>query len=213
MKFNAKASLMLALMGLTVFSAKSQTVSSGNQIIDKTEYSGLILTQNIQEKYLSSYWESYLDRFGKVKGRRGSFSIAKAAISSVSNSPVKLTSQVSSERKDASKLFVALNVDGNFITSSDRAYNGAESMLKDFSNYASAREEVRIADESFTNSEKSYQKLQRDIEDKIKEIDKTEKKLAEMRDEVEKERLESQKMLADLQNKQKTLESVKARVR
>ena len=204
--------LAVALL-LTTISLKAQTISPGKQIIDKQEYFGLNLNQNISEKYLSKYWESYLDKFGKVKSKRGVYSIEKASIQSISNASVQLTSQINSG-KDLSQVFLALYVNGQYVTNaSDDTYKNAEAILKDFSDYAGVREEARVADEIFVTSEKSYQKQTKDNENTAKEIEKTEKKLTEMRAGLEKKKLEADNSLVDLQNKQKTLEAAKSRVK
>jgi len=206
-------SIMAAALLLTTLSLNAQTISPGKQNIDKQDYFGLNLNQNISEKYLSKYWESYLEKFGKVKSKRGVYSIEKASVPSVSNAPVQLTSQINSG-KDLSQVFLALYVNGQYVTNaSDDTYKNAESILKDFSDYAGVREEARVADEIFTTSEKSYQKQTKDNDNTAKEIEKTEKKLAEMRAELEKRKLEADNSLVDLQNKQKTLEAAKSRIK
>jgi hypothetical protein len=209
------ASVLFTLVLSAVFySASAQTISPGKQTLDKKEYLGLTLNQNIPDKNLSSYWESYLERFGKVKGKRGSYTIAKASLPAISANPVQVTSEVSSVDKKQSKVFLALYAEGNYVTNyNDDSYKAAENILKDFSDYAATREEVRLADEIFTTAEKGHQKLQRDLEDKAKEIEKTEKKLTELRSEVEKGKVESQNSLMDLQNKQKALETAKLKVK
>jgi len=211
MKF--KVAFAVVFMNVISLSINAQSVFPGKQTIDKKEYLGLALTNSVPEKYLSNYWETYAGKFGKVKGKRGVYTIEKAAIPSVSPNPVQLTSQVNSEQKNQSKVFLALYVDGNYVGNySDQTYKAAELILKDFSDYASIREQARLADEAFTAAEKSYQKLQKDIDDKTKDIEKGEKKLAELRSEVEKGKADSAQSLLDLQNKQKALEAVKAKV-
>jgi len=206
------ASILFAI-AVSITSASAQSVYPGKETIDKKEVSGLTLSQSIPEKHLITYWESYLEKFGKVKGKKGLNTIDKASIPTVSPNPVQVTSQVGSVSKTASKVFLALNVDGTYITNdSDSGYRAAESVLKDFSNYAAVREEVRLADDVFSVAEKSHQKLQREIEDKTKEIEKTERKLTELRSEVEKGKADSQTSLLDLQNKQKALEAAKTKV-
>jgi hypothetical protein len=202
---------VFALFLTTALSA--QSVSPGKQIIDKQEYFGLNLNQNISEKYLSKYWETYLDKFGKVKSKRGVITIEKASIPSVANTPIQLTSQINTG-KDLSQIFLALYVNGQYVTNaSEESYKNAENILKDFSDFASVREEARVADEIFTTSEKSYQKQTKDNDNTAKEIEKTEKKLTEMRAELEKKKLEAGNSLIDLQNKQKALETAKGRIK
>jgi hypothetical protein len=211
----SKITSVLTIAALTVISfyTSAQSVFPGKETIDKKEFAGLTLSQGIPDKYLSTYWEDYLAKFGKVKGKKGLYTIEKAAVTILSPNPVQITSQVASVNKVLSKVFIALKVDGNFVTKeNDQIYRTAENILKDFSEYAAMREEVRVADEAFTNTEKAYQKLQRDMEDKTKEIEKSEKKLIELRAELEKSKTDSQTSLLDLQNRQKALEAAKIKV-
>lgn len=213
MKLHTNSFLFAVILSLTAVSLRAQSVSPGKQTIDKQEYFGLNLNQNISEKYLSKYWESYLDKFGKVKSKRGVYTIEKASVPSVSSAPVQLTSQINSG-KDLSQVFLALYVNGQYVTNaSDDSYKSAETILKDFADYASVREEARVADEIFVSSEKSYQKQTKENDNTAKEIEKTEKKLTEMRAELERKKLEAGNSLIDLQNKQKALEVAKSRVK
>jgi hypothetical protein len=213
MKLHTNSFLFAVILSLTAVSLHAQSVSPGKQTIDKQEYFGLNLNQNISEKYLSKYWESYLDKFGKVKSKRGVYSIEKASVPSVSSAPVQLTSQINSG-KDLSQVFLALYVNGQYVTNtSDDSYKSAETILKDFADYASVREEARVADEIFVSSEKSYQKQTKENDNTAKEIEKAEKKLTELRAELERKKLEAGNSLIDLQNKQKALEVAKGRVK
>ena len=213
MKSTIIKTIFIAAFGTLSFAGFSQSILPGKETIDKKEVLGLTLNQSIPDKHLSTYWEAYLDRFGKVKGKRGSYTIAKASVPTVSGGPVQLSSVVSSVNKTQSKVFLALYADDAYVTSSsDKGYQAAEALLKDFSDYAGLRENVRIADETFTAAEKGYQKLQKDNEDIAKEISKTEKKLNELRSDLEKGKAESQTSLLDLQNKQKALETAKSKV-
>jgi chromosome segregation ATPase len=192
-------------------SLQAQSIFPGKQTIDKTEYLGLTLNQNIPDKQINNYWKSYIEKYGKVKNKKSVYTISKASIPSISNSPIDITSEVTS-KKEQSQVFLALNVDGQYITNyTDQTYQKAEAILKEFSEYASKQEEVRVADESFSSSEKSYQKLQKENENLVKDIEKTEKKITELRSELEKKRAEADNALIDLQNKQKALELVKTR--
>jgi len=94
---------------------QAQSISAGKQTLEKQEMFGLSLNENIAEKYLTKYWESYLDRFGKVKGKRSIYSIEKASVPSISNLPVQLSSQINSG-KSFSQVFLALFADGQYVT-------------------------------------------------------------------------------------------------
>ena len=212
MKQHIFSILFLCLLSCTT-ALQAQSISAGKQTLDKQEMFGLSLNENIAEKYLTKYWESYLDRFGKVKGKRGIYSIEKASVPSISNLPVQLSSQINSG-KGFSQVFLALFADGQYVTEAQESrYQHAENILKDFSAYARVREEARVADEIFTTTEKNYQRQTKENETAAKEIEKTEKKLIEMRAELEQKKLETANSLVDLQNKQKNLEAAKSRIR
>lgn len=213
MKTQIKTILLSTALSAISLYTSAQSVAPSSETIDKKEYAGLALSHGIPEKYLSDYWESYVGKFGKVKGKKGNYSIEKAAVSAVSPNPVQIVSHVSAVNKTNSKVFLSISSDGSFVTSSnDQAYRAAENLLKDFSDYAVAREQVRVADDVFSGAEKSHNKLQKELDDKAKEIEKTEKKLIELKGEVEKGKSELQTSLLDLQNKQKSLEAAKAKV-
>lgn len=210
MKTQLRSVTSLVILLFISMCAQAQDVFPGKRTIDKIEYLGLTLNQNIAEKYQSKYWETYLSKFGKVKGRRA-LTIEKASIPGLSGSPAQLISEVSSQ-KDDSQVFMALNVGGKFISDSDETYKSAESFLKAFSEYAAGQEELRIADEAFVKAEKGYQKLLKDNESTAKDVDKTDKKLTELRLALEKGKSNADSLLIDLQTKQKTLESLKGRI-
>lgn len=190
----------------------AQSVFPGKQTIDKKEYLGLNLNSSVAEKNLTTYWEDYLNQYGKVKGKRGNYTIEKAFIPAISGSPVGITSQVTST-KGASQVFLAVSVSGNFLTNpSDSAYKATENLLKDFSAYSATREEVRVADESYSESNKNHAKLVKDEERLVKDIEKAEKKLVEMKEELEKGKVTIGTAVTDMQTKLQVLEASKAKV-
>lgn len=193
-------------------SSIAQTVSPGKQTISKTEYYGLNLTTSIPEKHLSNYWEAYLNKFGKVKSRRGVYELQRSYIPSVANGPIDVTSTVSSS-KNISTLFLALNVNGSFVTNnSDTSYAPSEQFLKTFLSYASGQEEVRIIEEDFAEAEKNNKKLIKEGDRLAKDIEKAEKELVKLKDELAKNKTDIDAATTFLQNKQKDVEAVKAKV-
>lgn len=210
-----KTTSKFVITGLILFISQSlfaQSVFPGKQTIDKKEYFGLNLNSAVAEKNLTTYWEDYLNQFGKAKGKRGTYTIEKAFVPSVSSLPVGITSEVTST-KGASQVFLAVTVGGNFLTDpSDSAYKASENLLKDFSAYSALREEVRVADESYTESHKSHTKLVKDGERLSKDIEKAEKKLVEMKEELEKGKVTIGTAVTEMQTKLQVLEASKAKV-
>ncbi|PWJ58196.1 hypothetical protein CLV98_10454 [Dyadobacter jejuensis] len=206
--------LFLSLMVLMAFGQlKAQSVYPGKKNINKTEYLGLLLNQSISEKQLTEYWTEYLSKFGKAKEKRGVVTVEKASIPQISANPVTILSEVSSPTKGQSQVFLALKVDGQYIQQYSGAnYTSTESILKDFADKAAVMNEVQVADDAFSETEKKHKKLIKDGEDLTKDIEKAEKKLAELREELNKNRSEIEMSLTDLQNKQKALELQKSRL-
>lgn len=211
MKITSKF-LITGLILLVSQSLFAQSVFPGKQTIDKKEFFGLNLNSSVSEKNLTGYWEDYLSQYGKVKGKKGSYTIDKAFVPAISVLPVGITSQVTST-KGASQVFLAVSANGNFLTNpSDSAYKASENLLKDFSAYSALREEVRVADESYTESHKSHTKLVKDGERLAKDIEKAEKKLVEMKEELEKGKATIGTAVTDMQTRLQVLEASKAKL-
>ena len=210
-----KTTFRLALASLVLLighSLAAQSVFPGKQTIDKKEYVGLNLNSSVSEKNLTNYWEDFMAQYGKVKGKRGVYEIEKAFIPAVSAGPVGVTSQITST-KGASQVFLSLNVGGNsLINPSDSAYKAAEQLLKDFSAFSALKEEVRVADESYSESNKNHTKLTKDGERLTKDIERAEKKLAEMKQELEKNKAELSTAVTDMQTKLQVLEASKSKL-
>lgn len=200
------------ILVLSVTSLIAQTVSPGKQTINKTEYYGLNLSTSIPEKYLSNYWEAYLNKFGKAKSRRGVYELQRSYIPSIASGPIDVTSSISSS-KNISTLFLALNVNGSFVTNnSDTSYAPSEEFLKTFLSYASGQEEVRIIEEDFAEADKNNKKLIKEGDRLTKDIEKAEKELVKLKDELAKNKTDVEAANTFLQNKQKDVEAVKAKV-
>ena len=75
MKLRITSVLFAMILSTISYSLQAQTVFPGKQTIDKKEFLGLVLSSSISEKHLSDYWESYVSKFGKVKGKRGVYTI------------------------------------------------------------------------------------------------------------------------------------------
>lgn len=207
--------LRIVLLVLTTFLAMpllAQTVFPGKQTISKKEYFGLNLNTSIPDRYLGTYWEEYLNEIGKAKSRRGVYTVDKANLPGIADKDIEMTSQISTSR-NVTQLFLAVNINGKFVSNfTDDTYKATEQFLKDFSSYAVARDEVRIAEEYYADAEKNHDRLQRDNERIIKEIERTQKKLEELAKEQETNKTDLAGSVIDLENKQKALELAKSRI-
>jgi len=209
-----KKVLIVAILGwLAGYSTQAQTVLPGKQDIDKSTFEGLYVTTKIEEKYLGQYWESYLKQYGKVSSSRGGVYRAPLAnISSVSSSPINLSSQVSS-KKGLSQVFIYLDLgNGSYITQGTKGYAEAESFLKKFAEDAILYDDARVAEEAMKESEKSFSKLTRKGESLKKDIEKTEKELANLKKDLEINQKDVATSQTDLETKKKVFEEAKAKV-
>jgi len=209
-----KKVLIVAILGwLAGYSTQAQTVLPGKQDIDKSTFEGLYVTTKIEEKYLGQYWESYLKQYGKVSSSRGGVYRAPSAnISSVSSSPINLSSQVSS-KKGLSQVFIYLDLgNGSYITQGTKGYAEAESFLKKFAEDAILYDDARVAEEAMKESEKSFSKLTRKGESLKKDIEKTEKELANLKKDLEINQKDVATSQTDLETKKKVFEEAKAKV-
>ncbi|WP_028525263.1 hypothetical protein [Runella limosa] len=209
-----KKVLIVAILGwLAGYSTQAQTVLPGKQDIDKSTFEGLYVTTKIEEKYLGQYWESYLKQYGKVSSSRGGvYRAPSASISSVSSSPINLSSQVSS-KKGLSQVFIYLDLgNGSYITQGTKGYAEAESFLKKFAEDAILYDDARVAEEAMKESEKSFSKLTRKGESLKKDIEKTEKELANLKKDLEINQKDVATSQTDLETKKKVFEEAKAKV-
>ena len=209
-----KKVLIVAILGwLAGYSTQAQTVLPGKQDIDKSTFEGLYVTTKIEEKYLGQYWESYLKQYGKVSSSRGGvYRAPSASISSVSSSPINLSSQVSS-KKGLSQVFIYLDLGiGSYVTQGTEGYAAAESFLKKFAEDAILYDDARVAEEAMKESEKSFSKLTRKGESLKKDIEKTEKELANLKKDLEINQKDVATSQTDLETKKKVFEDAKAKI-
>lgn len=190
----------------------AQSVFPGKESINGKEYFGLNLNSSISDRYLSGYWAEYLKTFGKTNTRRTVVSADRANIPAISSQPVEVISQVSSA-KNISHVFVAVKVGDRFVSNfTDSTYKATEEFLKTFATYAVARDDVRQAEEFYAVADKNHKTLVRDNDRITKDIERTQKKLDDLRKEQEVNKSDLAGSVNDLQTKQKDLEAAKARI-
>lgn len=207
-----KIYLLVLLGGLLTLSASAQGVFPGKENLNGKDYFGLNLNSSIPSRYLENYWEDYLKTYGKTHSRRGVVTVDRANIPSISHEPVEILSQVSSAR-NISHVFLAVKVGDHFVSNfTDSTYTATENFLKDFSSYAVARDEVRLAEEYYAEADKNHKNLERDNDRIVKEIERTQKKLEELLRDQETNKADLAGSVIDLENKQKDLEAAKGRI-
>ena len=208
-----KTIYLLGLMScLLIHPLCAQSVFPGKESINGKDYFGLNLNSSIPDRYLSTYWGEYLKTFGKTNSRRMVISADRANIPAISSEPVEVISQVSSA-KNISHVFVAVKVGDRFVSNfMDSTYKATEEFLKTFAAYATARDEVRQAEEFYAVADKNHKTLERDNDRITKDIERTQKRLEDLKKEQEVNKSDLAGSVIDLQNKQKDLEAAKARI-
>ncbi|KAB7727887.1 hypothetical protein F5984_19140 [Rudanella paleaurantiibacter] len=214
-----------AILMLAGFGSRAQTVYAGEQTIEKNKLSGLFLTLPVDEKAVSREWEQVLRSYGRMNLSRGVFRVTNADIPSVSSEPINLTSQLKGG-KASTTLFASFDLgSGNFARPGDPSYSAAETLLKDFAAKALYNNEVRIAEESFTEAQKAHQRsvqkgerLGRDIERNKREkerllrsLDENAKELDQLTKDVDLNKTEQENALTEMDVKKKNVETVKAK--
>lgn len=204
---------LLALLGFFLsFSVNAQGVFPGKENLNGKDYFGLNLNSSIPSRYLEDYWEDYLKTYGKTHGRRGMVTVDRANVPAISSEPVEMLSQVSSAH-NISHVFLAVKVGDHFVSNfTDSTYTATENFLKDFSSYAVARDEVRLAGEYYDEADKNHKSLERDNDRIAKDIERTQKKLEELMRDQETNKADLAGSVIDMANKQQDLEAAKGRI-
>lgn len=207
-----KFCLLTLLGGLLSLSISAQGVFPGKESLNGKDYFGLNLNSSIPSRNLENYWEEYLKTYGKTRSRRGVVTVDRANVPSISNQPIEMLSKVSTAR-NISHVFLAVKVGERFVSNfTDSTYIATENFLKNFSTYAAARDEVRLAEEYYAEADKNHKTLERDNDRIVKEIERTQKKLEELSRDQETNKADLAGSVIDLENKQKGLEAAKARI-
>ena len=210
-----------ASLFLLTVAAHGQTVYAGEQTIDKQAYKGLFLTLPLAERQVESAWENHIRQWGRVNSSRGTYRVTSADIRDVSPEPVYLTSQVNGNKKSTT-LFVAFDMGAtNYVTPGNGNYSAAETLLKNFADQTLFNDEVRGVEETFSEAQKSHQKLVRrgetllkDIEANKKEkerllrrIEENAKELEQLEKDVETNKTDQTSALTEMDNKRKNVEA------
>lgn len=203
----------------------AQTIYAGESSVDKVKLSGLYLTVQGNGKQIEKDWEEQLKTYGRLNTSRGTYRVPNADIGSISPEPINLVSTVKSS-KSAATIFTSFDLgSGNFVKPGDAGYNAAESLLRTFSTSTQHNQEVRLAEGSFDDAQKTHQKavrtgerLQRDLENNAKEkekllkrIDDNAKELEKLQQDIETNKTEQATALTELENQKNNVEAVKKR--
>jgi hypothetical protein len=210
---------------LATFGAQAQTVYAGEQTIDRQVYKGLFLTIPLGDRQVEKEWENYIRSFGRVTSSRGVYRITTADIRDISSEPINFTSQIKGNKKSTT-IFTAYDLGGgNYVSAGNGNYDAADKLLKEFADKTLFNDEVRVAEDSFNEAQRNHQKmvrkgetLTRDIENNRKEkerllrkIEENAKELEQLQKDLETNKLDQTTAQTEMDNKRKSVETVKAK--
>ncbi|CCH53342.1 hypothetical protein BN8_02432 [Fibrisoma limi BUZ 3] len=215
--------LLLTLLGNRLVSA--QTIYAGESTVDRDKLPGLFLTISGDGRQIEKDWEEQLKTYGRLLASRGVYRVPNADISSISPEPINLVSTVKAGRTSAT-LFVSFDLGSRtYVRPGDRAYRDAEQLLKDFASRSQFTQEVRQAEQGFDEAQRNHQRLVKNGERLLREIDQNkkekerllkrieenEKELVQLEKDVETNKGEQEKALIEVDNRKNNVEAVKAR--
>ncbi len=185
--------LMLPLMvyGSCLSIAQTQVVMPHNEMIGKTQRTGLKTSIDFSEKKVESAWKDYLKTFGKVASSKNELTVTAAKVSQISDKPIRLISKVVKESNDRAYVFCVFDMGAGYITREDRRYELAERFMKDFAlkmyrdEYG---EQIKEAEKTFANAQNTEKKLIEKDEEWAKEIQKARQSIIDMENKIQEAR-------------------------
>jgi hypothetical protein len=198
--------LILSIFALNIHAQ----VFTGMSEIDKSKKEGIYTFVNTQEKFARASWKAYLSKFGKVnEGKNGTFSSSDIKITSISDSPLQLTSKVAEENKKV-KLFISIATGPDeFIQTGHAKLNEASAWIEDFIKIADLEEAVRIEENKLADLQAAQVKNSKQAERLIRELDSNQRQINNLEERLKEAKIEKEKILTNqVQNKldQKTKE-------
>lgn len=215
--------LIIALLaGKTLF---AQTILSGSELFGSARKEGFYITLSAEKKFVEKDWQLFLAKYGSVSQNKDIYNIASASIPDLTSEPVNLMTKIISDQKSKTKVFASFDIGGTAVSSSSGSYYEVEKFMKEFYAYAMQNEDVRLAEKDTEESEKNLSRVEktgkriaRDIERNKRETESFIRKIEENKKELEKLLQEEIANKQDLENarialeeKQKSLSTVKTK--
>lgn len=214
--------LIVMLAGNSLF---AQTILSGSELFGTVRKEGFYMILSIEKKFIEKDWPLFLAKYGSVSQNKDIYNIASASIPDLTSEPVNLMTKIISDQKSKTKVFASFDIGGTAVSNSSTSYYEVEKFMKEFYNYAMQNEDVRLAERDADESEKNLSRVEktgkriaRDIERNKREKESLLRKIEENKQELEKLLQEETANKQDLENakialeeKQKSLSTVKTR--
>lgn len=214
--------LIVILAGNSLF---AQTILSGSELFGTVRKEGFYMILSVEKKFIEKDWPLFLAKYGSVSQNKDIYNIASASIPDLTSEPVNLMTKIISDQKSKTKVFASFDIGGTAVSNSSTSYYEVEKFVKEFYNYAMQNEDVRLAERDADESEKNLgrvektgKRIARDIERNKREKESLLRKIEENKQELEKLLQEETANKQDLENakialeeKQKSLSTVKTR--
>ncbi|MFD2522712.1 hypothetical protein [Emticicia soli] len=203
----------------------AQTILSGSELFGKDRKQGFYMTLGIEKKYIEKDWPMFIGKYGSISQNREVYNIASASIPDLTSEPVNLMTKIISDKKTVTRIFASFDIGGTPVSNSSSNYYEVEKLLKEFYAFAMQNEDVRLAERDAGESEKNLSRVEktgkqiarniernkREKETLLRKIEENKKELEQLlKDEIDnKQDLENAKIALD--EKQKSLSTVKTR--
>jgi hypothetical protein len=218
----------IAIFIVTILNTQTlfaQTILSGSELFGKDRKDGFYMTLSAEKKFIEKDWPLFLAKYGSVSQNRDVYNIASASIPDLTSEPVNLMTRIISDQKSKTKVFASFDIGGTPVSSGSSNYYEVEKFMKEFYAYAMQNEDVRLAERDADESQKNYDRVEktgkrivRDIERNKREKETLLRKIEENKQELERLLQEETANKQDLENakialeeKQKSLSTVKTR--
>ncbi len=203
--------LSISLIGQVV--ATQGLMSLGNQDAMSMDI------ENVNQKSLETYFKSYFKEYGKIKFNRKAkeFFIVEAKMNQVSKNKLDVYAKIE-DLNNSTRFYLWIDNGNGFINSSDftEEYDNAEELLMDFSIYIKKsliEDELKAGEKALSKAEKDYKQLQKDNDKYHKTIEEALKKIAEMEENIEKNIIDQENKVAEIEIYKNGVEEVKERLK
>ncbi|RYU96948.1 hypothetical protein [Emticicia agri] len=203
----------------------AQTILSGSELFGKDRKEGFYMTLSIEKKFIEKDWPLFLAKYGSIAENRDTYNIASASIPDLTSEPVNLMTKIIADQKSKTKIFASFDIGGTPVSSSSSSYYEVEKFMKEFYAYAMQNEDVRLAERDAGESEKNLERVEKTGRRIVRDIERNKREKETLLRKIEENRVELEKLLQEeiankqdlenakiaLEEKQKSLSTVKTR--
>ena len=203
----------------------AQTILSGSELFGKDRKDGFYMTLSVEKKFIEKDWPLFLAKYGSISQNREVYNIASASIPDLTSEPVNLMTKIISDQKTKTKVFASFDIGGKLVSSSSGSYYEVEKFMKEFYAYAMQNEDVRLAERDADESQKNLDRVEKTGKRIVRDIERNKREKETLLRKIEENRLDLEKLLQEevankqdlenakiaLEEKQKSLSTVKTR--